>query len=327
MKEITIGKTKVGGNNPCFVVAEMSCNHFGNIFMMTALMHSAKNAGANAIKIQIDNPDGGITIDCDNKYFQTEWQGEKTTLYNLYRKTYTPWDWKDGIMDIVQKLGLEIIVACSCVAGVEEFKDVVSAFKVSSFEANDYQLIDKMMGTQKPIIISTGCSTKKEIGELKKYAGNYPMAFLDCVSEYPAKEELYTFDYDGISIHIISNLLPVIAVSKNAKIIEAHLTISRMLGGPDVAFSFEPHEFMIIIDSIRETENIIAPHFKEIKQQYRKSIFIVENIKKGDMFTHHNIAIIRPGNGAEPKRYDEVIGKIARNNIKKGTPMRVWMYK
>ncbi|MCD4761440.1 pseudaminic acid synthase [bacterium] len=351
MKNIKIitpkGKRIIGPNQPVFIIAEMSGNHNRSYERALKIMDAAIKAGVDAIKLQTYTPDT-ITINCDKKYFQVKvndaWAGQ--SLYNLYKKAYTPWDWQPKLKKYAEKKG-ELVFSTPFDNSAVDFleKMDVKLYKIASFEVVDIPLLKRIGQTKKPVIISRGMASLKEIELAIKTLvdnGTPQVAILHCVSSYPATPKqmnLATIPdiakrfnvVSGISDHSLDSsggiAVPVASIPLGASIIEKHLTLKRSDGGPDAAFSLEPNELKQLVKSVREIEKAIgAPTYKIGKKEsenaiFRKSLFVVRNIKKGEKLTKRNIRSIRPGYGMEPKYYDIIIGKTVVDNIEKGTPL------
>lgn len=347
MKKIIIQTPKekriVGSGQPVFVVAEMSGNHHQNIKKAFEIIDAAAKAGVDAVKLQTYTPDT-ITIDSDRKYFQVKvnkaWKGQ--TLHSLYQKAYTPWEWQPKLKKYAEKLGLVCFSSPfdnTAVDFLEKMK--VALYKVASFEVVDIPLLKKIGQTKKPVIMSRGMASLEELKlaiKTLKDNGCPQVAILHCISSYPAKPEemnLATIPEISRKLNVVAGLsdhssgiaAAVASVALGASIIEKHLIISRKEGGPDAAFSIEPDEFSQLVKSVREAKKAIGkPLLKAGKGEseniiFRKSLFVVENIKKGEKFTNKNIRPIRPGYGLAPKYFDKIIGKVASKDIKRGTPL------
>lgn len=337
------GERKIGPGEPVFIIAEMSGNHNQDIERAYKIIDAAAEAGVDAVKLQTYTADT-MTIDCDNEYFQVKvndaWKGQ--TLYSLYKKAYTPWEWQPKLKEYGESKGLVVFSTPFDNTAVDFLEKMnVALYKVASFEVVDIPLLKKIGQTKKPVIMSRGMASHEEIETaimtLKKN-GSPQVAVLHCVSSYPAKPEemnLATIPdlvakfgvISGLSDHTINSEIAVAAVALGACVIEKHLTLARTDGGPDAAFSIQPEELKDLVGLIRNTEKAIgAPHYgpgkKEIENvNFRKSLFVVKDMEEGEGFTEKNIRSIRPGYGLKPKYYDEVIGKKAVCNIKKGTPL------
>lgn len=337
------GLQTIGQGNPTFIVAELSANHNQKIETAYKLIDAAIDAGADAIKIQTYTPDT-ITIDCDKKWFQIQtnklWAGQ--TLYQLYQKAYTPWEWQAELKNYAEAKGTLLFSTPFDLTAVDFLEKLgVVLYKIGSFEVVDIPLLKKIGETKKPVIISRGMSTEEELSqaiEILRLAGSSQIAALHCVSSYPAtlsEMNLITIPElakkfqitTGLSDHSLDPLVPIISVALGASIIEKHFILNRSDGGPDAAFSLEPKEFKEMIKNIRNTEMAMgkAKLFPGEKEKnniiFRRSLFAVQDIKRGETLTEKNIRSIRPGYGLLPKHYYEILGKIARCNIERGTPL------
>jgi len=341
--QITIGKRTIGAGYPAYVVAEVSANHHQKFDEAVKIIRAAKDAGADAIKLQTYTADT-ITIACDRKEFRlasgTIWDG--TTLYELYGQAYTPWEWQPRLKEVANDLGMDLFSTPFDATAVDFLEKMgVPAHKLASFELVDIPLIQKMAGTGKPLIMSTGMATVEEIGEAvqtARAAGATQIALLKCTSAYPALPEemnLRTipelsrrFDVPvGLSDHTMDSAVAVAAVALGACIIEKHLTLSRSEPGPDSAFSLEPQEFKAMVDAVRITEKALGTvHFgieaKEASSRvFRRSLFVVQDMKQGESFTAENVRSIRPGYGLHTRHLREVLGRCAAEDIQRGTPL------
>ncbi len=344
-KEIKIGRHIISNDSPTYMVAEMSANHNMDFNRAKAIIKAAKESGADAIKIQTYTPDT-ITIDSDMPAFRTNgiWKGE--TLYELYKKAYTPWEWQEELRDYANELEIDFFSSPFDLTAVDFLEGLeVPAYKVASFEINDIPFIRKIARTQKPIIISTGIAHIEDIDlalRTCKEEKNDNVILLKCISSYPAPYEnmnlnvipnmQQTFDcVCGLSDHSMGTEIPVAAVALGARVIEKHFTLSRQDGGEDSLFSMEPQEFKEMVKQIRNIEKALGKVTYELNQSqlesriYSRSLFVVKDIKQGEKFTEDNVKSIRPGIGMHTKHWNEVLGRTARCNIKKGTPMQ-WQY-
>ena len=326
-----------------FIIAELSANHNHDFALAVKTIEAAAKAGADAIKVQTYTADT-ITIDCDNDYFKikqgTIWDGK--TLYQLYKEAYTPWEWQPKLKEIAEKLGLVFFSSPFDFTAVDFLEKMqVPAYKIASFEITDIPLIEYVAKKGKPIIISTGIATIEDIQlavDTCKKASNVQIALLKCTSSYPAPIEeanLLTIpDLEkrfnitpGLSDHTISNTVSVAAVALGARIIEKHFILDRSIGGPDATFSVEPKEFTELVNNIRVVEKAIGKVSynlspKTIKsREFSRSLFVIKDIKAGEVFTNENVRSIRPGYGLHPKYFSEIIGKRVKANIAKGTPL------
>lgn len=342
--DIRIGKKRIGDNHPTFIIAELSANHLQKYNLAVKTIKAMKNAGADAVKLSTDNPDGGITINCKNKYFKvgggTLWDG--TYLYDLYEKVKTPWKWHKPLKELTESLGMVFFSTPSCNESVDFLvKLKVPLLKVSSFELTDTNLISYMASKNKPLILSTGMAYLSEIADAVKICrdkGNNKLIILKCVSSYPTHIEdanlnniptlKQTFNtITGLSDHTLGINTAIAAVAIGAKVIEKHFILDRKLGGPDAAFSLEPQEFKNMVDSIREVEQALGKYEYTVTQKalkgrsFARSIFASKDINIGDIFSPENIKSIRPGYGLPPNLLNFIIGKKSRHKIKKGTPL------
>lgn len=308
-----------GSVAPVFVVAEMSCNHGGSYDNACRIIDAAHQAGADAIKVQIDSPDGGITIACNRKDFMIDsgpWKG--MSLYDLYKKTYTPWDWLPGLKNRADNYGLCFFASVSCLYTLAIAWSLdLPIIKISSFEARDIPLIRAAMKTGKRIIVSCGCDWFDAWEELQ----GYDAQFLYCISSYPATASEFDLEacseFDGISDHSKGNAITFAAVSRGARVVERHLGLPDV-DSPDSGFSLMPNEFSDMVDGIRAIEIALKPKRSRVDLRYCKSLYCVQDINKGGKFTTQNVASIRPGYGMHPKEYDRVLSRKASRDIKRG---------
>lgn len=343
--EFKIGEKEIGGENPTFIIAELSANHMNDFDIAVKTIEAMAEAGADAVKFQTFTPDT-ITIDCDNEYFQikqgTVWDGQ--VLYELYEDAFMPWDWQPKLKKIAENLGLIVFSSPFDKTSVDFLEDMdVPAYKIASFEITDIPLIKYVASKEKPIIISTGIASLEDI-ELAVQtcldAGNEQISLLKCTSSYPAPLEEINLNtipdmYDkfrciiGLSDHTLGGEVSTAAVAVGAKIIEKHFILDRNMGGPDSEFSMEPDEFKQMVDSIRNVEKALGKVSYELtdkvkaNREFSRSLFVVEDIKKGDIITEDNVRSIRPGFGLHPKYLDKILGKKVNIDIKKGTPFKL----
>ncbi len=329
-------------NRRTYIIAEMSANHAGSLERAKEIIHAAKEAGADCIKIQTYTADT-MTIDCHNKYFNiTEgtWKGEN--LYSLYRKAYTPWKWQAELKEESEKIGIDFFSTPFDISSVDFLESIgIEFYKIASFELVDIPLIEYIASKNKPIIMSTGMGTLGEIEDavnVVRKQRNNQLVLLKCSSAYPAiTDEMNlktmvnmrdTFNVPvGLSDHSMGSIGAVAAVAMGASVIEKHFCISRKIDNPDASFSMEANEFADMVRDIRLVEKAIG-HVQygitiqeKENRNFRRSIFAVEDIMSGESFTEENIKIIRPGYGLSPKYYKDIIHKKARKNIKRGTPI------
>ena len=341
--DFRIADRAIGKGHPVFIIAEMSANHNQDFDEAVKIVKAAKECGADAIKLQTYTPDT-MTIDSDEECFRikggTLWDG--ATLYELYKQAYTPWDWQPKLKEIADGIGLILFSTPFDNSAVDFLEEMdVLAHKVASFELVDIPLIEYIASKGKPMIMSTGMATIEEIKDAvdaARGAGCKDIALLKCTSAYPsspAEMNLRTIPdlassfgvVAGLSDHTLGNESALASVALGASIIEKHFTLLRSKAGPDSAFSLEPGEFKSMVDAVRTVEAalgdvIYEPTEGEVKSRiFRRSLFVVEDMKKGDLFTNDNVRSIRPGDGMAPKYYEQVIGRLAASDIPRGTPL------
>lgn len=332
-----------------YIIAEMSANHAGSKAHAMEIIHAAKEAGADCVKIQTYTADT-LTIDCHNKYFNlTEgtWKGEN--LYNLYQKAYTPWEWQPELKAEAEKLGLDFFSTPFDRTAVDFLEEMqVEFYKIASFELIDIPLIEYVASKGKPIIMSTGMASLGEIQEAVEAVQRAcspqavcspQLALLKCSSSYPAipkdmnlrtipnMQEIFHVPV-GLSDHSMGDIAAVTAVALGASIIEKHFCLGRELENPDSSFSMEPDEFKQMVEHIRQAETALGRvnyHVTESEmsdRRNRRSLFVVQDIKKGELLTEENVRSIRPGHGLSPKYLPQVLGQAAICDIKRGTPLQ-----
>ena len=339
---ITINGRTIGPGRPVYLVAEMSANHHQSFDVAVEILAAAKEAGADAVKLQTYTPDT-MTIDSHLEPFQirgTPWNGR--TLYELYGEACTPWEWHSELKDKAAGLDLDLFSTPFDDTAIDFLESLdFPAHKIASFENGDLSLLRHVGKTGKPVIMSTGMSTLEEIdeavGTLRK-SGTCHLALLKCTSAYPAPPEAInlraiphlaaTFGVPvGLSDHTLGTTVPVAAVALGACIIEKHFTLSRAVPGPDSAFSLEPHEFAQMVEAVRTAEAAMGSVEYGIGKTemdshvFRRSLFAVEDVTAGEPFTEENVRSIRPGHGLHPRHRDEILGKPARRNVARGTPL------
>ena len=342
MSAFKIKNIMVGDGYPAYIIAEMSANHAGSIERAKEIIREAKRCGADCIKIQTYTPDT-LTIDCHNKYFQVEngtWEGEN--LYSLYGKAYTPWEWQQELKEEADKVGIDFLSTPFDTTAVDFLEDMgLEFYKIASFEMIDLPLLRYIAATGKPIIMSTGMATLEEIKESVetiKDCGNDQIALLKCSSAYPALPEQMNlrtivdlkekFELPiGLSDHSMGHMSATTAVTLGANIIEKHFCLGREIENPDASFSMTPAEFKEMVDTVRQVEAAlgkvsygVAPQ-EESSMVFRRSIFVVEDVKAGERLTEDNTRIIRPGYGMKPKYIEDVLGMKVQQDIERGTPL------
>ena len=339
-----IGQFKIGRNFPPFIIAEMSGNHKKSLKRALKIVDAAADAGVQAIKLQTYKPDT-MTIKSRRKEFQINdkknlWYGKE--LFNLFEIACTPYEWHKPIFERAKKRGLAFFSTPFSEDAVDFLENLnVQAYKIASFENNHYPLIEKVISTGKPVIISTGMATKRELEEiynLVKKSKSSQLAFLKCTSSYPAspvdsniltiREMKKIFKCEiGLSDHTLGIGTSIAAIANGASIIEKHFTLNRNDGAIDSKFSMEPREFK---ELVKEGNNawlslggvkIGATNSERDSVKYRRSIYAIKDIKKGDNFSNENIAVIRPAKGLHPRYFKELLGKKSKKNIRYGTPL------
>ena len=299
-------------------------------------------AGADAVKLQTYTPDT-ITIDCDNDYFRikgTIWEGKN--LYELYGEAYTPWEWQPKLKKLANNLGMDLFSTPFDNTAVDFLEKMdVSVYKVASFELEDFPLLRKIAQTDKPIIMSTGMATLAEIDEAVnniREAGGTELALLKCTSAYPAQPEEInlrtiahlseTFSVPvGLSDHTLGVAVPIASGAMGACIIEKHFTLSRDIPGLDSTFSLEPHEFKMMVEAVRTAEKALgsvrygASKHEAGSLAFRRSLFVVRDIKAGEKFSRDNVRSIRPGYGLHTRNFENILGQYALRDIERGTPL------
>jgi len=328
------------------IIAELSANHLQSLERAKELVKIACQSGADVIKVQTYTPDT-MTLDSNKEYFQVKvneaWKGQ--TLHSLYQKAYTPWEWYEDLEKIAKENNCFFIGTPYDLTSLN-FLEVKGCpfFKIASFEVTDINLLKAVALTKKPVVISRGMTSFQELSQaitILKENGANDIAILHCVSAYPTKIEnlnLLTIPeiqkkfpdvVVGLSDHSLSIVSGSVGVVLGAKIIERHFILNRTDGGPDAAFSLEPSEFSLMVKQIRETEKMLGEPFLETAEsekenkQFRRSLWVIKDMKKGEEFTKENIGSFRPAVGLEVKYLGEVLGKKANCDIEFGTPL-VW---
>lgn len=341
---IKIQRKTIGGNEKPFLIAEMSGNHNQSLEKALAIVEAAHESGADALKVQTYTADT-MTIDIRKDEFmitdkKKEWDGK--SLYQLYQEAYTPWEWHKPIKEKCEELGMIFFSSPFDATAVDFLEELgVSLYKVASPECNDLKLIERIAKTKKPMIISTGMACLAEIDEAVRTArknGCQDIILLKCTTAYPAdarNANLRTIPHmakafqvlSGLSDHTMGSGGAIAATALGATVIEKHFTIKRSEGGVDAAFSMEPQEFKSMAVEIERAwlslgqvtyERTLED---EKSSNYRRSLYVVEDIKEGEMFTEKNIRAIRPGLGLPTKYMDIILGKKAKKSVSRGTPV------
>jgi pseudaminic acid synthase len=340
-----IAGRKIGPGHPTFIVAEMSANHGGSLEHALKVVQAARDAGADAIKLQTYTADS-LTIDSDAPPFRVtmkgQWKGR--VLHGLYQEAHTPWEWQPKLKALADQLGLPLFSTPFDAASIDFLEKMgVPAYKVASFEMVDSPLVERIARCGKPVIMSTGMASPEEISEAVAAArrGNAagPLALLKCTSAYPAPLDelnLRTIPHlavehgvvAGLSDHTMGSTIAVAAVALGASIIEKHFCLSRAEGGPDSAFSMEPAEFAQLVRDVRNVEAALGRVDYQLgaeeqqSRRYRRSLFVVQDIAAGELFTDANVRSIRPADGLAPKHLPEVLGRRAARALARGTPLQ-----
>ena len=340
---MTIAGREIGPGRPTYIIAELSANHNQDFEQAAKLVQVAAESGADAIKLQTYTADT-LTIDCDNKYFQigegTIWAGRN--LHDLYCEAFTPWEWQPKLKSLAEAAGLHCFSSPFDATAVDFLEEMnVPAHKVASFEIVDIPLLQKIGSTGKPVIMSTGMASLAEISEAMetlRNSGAGEIGLLKCVSSYPAPASamnLRTIPHlaeafgvpAGLSDHTLGITVPVASVALGATIIEKHFTLSRDTPGPDSQFSLEPDEFRAMVEAVRMAEQAVGQvHYgvsesEQKSRNFRRSLFVVADVKCGEPLTSRNVRSIRPGNGLHPRYLSEVLGRVASRDLSRGTPL------
>ncbi len=342
MVEIINNNLKLGLNNPPFIIAEMSGNHNQSLDRALEIVEAAAGTGAHALKLQTYTADT-MTLDIKNDELfilddKSLWKGQ--SLYDLYKQAHTPWEWHEPIMRLASELGMLCFSTPFDDTSVDFLEELnVPAYKIASFENTDLPLIRKVAETGKPMIISTGMATLAELDETVRTireSGCEHFVLLQCTSTYPANPEnsnlmtiphmKYLFDCEvGLSDHTMGLGGAVAAVALGATVIEKHFTLSRADGGVDSAFSMEPEEMkQLVIETERAWQSLGSVKYgpteaEKPSMKFRRSLYIAQDMKAGDVLTPENLRNIRPGMGLPPKYYDVLLGRKVNRDVKKGT--------
>ena len=337
-----IGGRMIGKNHPPFIIAEMSGNHNQSLERALEIVEAAAKSGAHALKIQTYTPDT-MTLDLDESEFHISdpnslWTG--TSLYKLYSEAYTPWEWHKPIFDRARELGMIAFSTPFDDTAVDFLESLdVPCYKIASFENTDLPLIRRVAATGKPLIISTGMATVAELDETiraAREAGCKDLILLKCTSTYPATADntnILTIPHlrdlfhceVGLSDHTLGVGVSVASVALGASIIEKHFTLNRAAGGVDSAFSMEPVEMtQLVLETERAWQSLGHVSYgitdaEQMSLQYRRSLYIVQNMKAGEVLTKDNVQAIRPGLGLPPKYLDIILGRVVKKNVVRGT--------
>ncbi len=342
MNNICVKDSIIGGDRT-FVIAEMSGNHNQDKNRAIEIVRAAKYVGADALKIQTYRADT-ITLDCDGENFRAQkgspWEG--TTLYNLYREAYTPWEWHKDIFEEAERQGLICFSSPFDFSAVDFLEELdCPIYKIASYEITDIPLIRKAAQTKKPVIISTGLASESDIKlavDTCRHQNNNDIMLLKCTSAYPAPFADMNIRMipdlserfgciSGLSDHTLGSEVAVASVALGAKVVEKHLTLAREDGGVDSAFSMEPEEFKKMVSGIRNVEAALGNVSYKLTdsqkegRKYCRSLFVSRDVKKGEPVTAENIKSVRPGGGLEPRFYDVVMGSAFRRDISMGDPL------
>lgn len=329
-------------NNKVFIIAELSANHNGSLKTAIDSIKAIKKAGADAVKLQTYTADT-ITIDSKKDDFKikgTIW--EERYLYDLYKEAYTPWEWHEELFRIAREEGLVCFSSPFDKTAVDFLESLGNPiYKIASFEITDIPLIEYAASKGKPIIISTGIATEEDIQlavDTCRSVGNNDITLLKCTSSYPAPIEeanlvmipdlARRFNVkSGLSDHTIGSTASIIATVLGGTVIEKHFIIDRSIGGPDASFSMNEQEFTEMVKAVRDTEKAIGKvdysltDKQKSNRVFSRSLYVVEDIKAGEIITEQNVRSIRPGFGLHPKYLKEVIGKVAKEDMERGTPL------
>ena len=330
MQEITIDERKIGPNHPPYIIAELSANHNGDIERAFKIIEAAKKSGADAVKLQTYSADT-LTINCDSDEFQIHgglWDGQ--TLYELYKGAQMPWNWHKPLFDRAKEIGITIFSSPFDFTAVSLLEELdAPAYKIASFELVDLPLIKRVAQTGKPVIMSTGMANQIEIQEAIDTARNngcVELIVLHCVSGYPAPADQYNLKtisdisqrfnvLSGLSDHTVDNATAIAAVALGACLIEKHVTLDRLGGGPDDSFSIEPNELQQLCQDARTAWQAIGSVNYERTEaekgnvKFRRSLYFVKNANEGDQITEEMVKSIRPGYGFAPKYLPYILGK------------------
>lgn len=340
---MNIGNKNISKQSPCFIIAELSANHGGKIEIAKETIRAAKRAGADAIKLQTYTADT-ITLDAETEDFVikqgTIWDGTK--LHDLYKEAYLPWEWHEELFQVAKEEGLVCFSSPFDFSAVDLLEKLeVPAYKIASFEITDIPLIEYVASKGKPVIISTGIAALKDIElavEACKSVGNDQIILLKCTSAYPAKIEDANLTMiadiskrfgvtSGLSDHTLGITVPVASVVLGGKVIEKHFILDKSIGGPDASFSLDEQEFKDMVQAVRDAEKSLGiidyslTEKKKKSREFSRSLYIAQDMKKGEEITYENVRSVRPGFGLHPKHLKELIGQKINQDVVKGTRM------
>ena len=345
MKEITIGKRRIGPKHPPFIIAEMSGNHNQSLNRAMEIVEAAAKSGVHALKLQTASPDG-LTLNVDHPDFLIDdpaspWAGRN--LYELYKEAVTPWEWHKPLFERCNELGLTVFSSAFELSAIDLLEELdAPCYKIASFELIDLPLIRKAASTGKPLIMSTGMASVSDIHDALRAAkgeGNDNIILLKCTSSYPATaadaniatiphlREMFGFQV-GLSDHTLGIGVPCAAAALGATVIEKHFTLKRSDGGVDATFSLEPHEFAALVEESERAwasvGNILygGAEVEQSSLKFRRSLYIARNLKEGDTLTEENLRVVRPGYGLAPKYIDVLLGRKINQDLKAGTAMK-----
>jgi pseudaminic acid synthase len=346
-KILHIGHFPISADSTVFIIAELSANHNGSLEVALDTIRAAKRAGADAIKLQTYTPDT-ITLDARTDDFKlkqgTIWDGKY--LYDLYKEAYTPWEWHEQLFAAAKQEGLICFSSPFDKTAVDLLEELdAPAYKIASFEITDIPLIEYTASKGKPVIISTGIASEEDIQlavDTCRLVGNDQIILLKCTSSYPAPvneanmamlaDLASRFEViSGLSDHTLGITVPIVATTLGAKVIEKHFILDRSIGGPDASFSLNEAEFSSMVKAVREAEvavgkvNYSLTEKQQKGREFSRSLYVVKDIKAGDVITHENVRSIRPGFGLHPKYYKQVLGKHVKQDIIEGQPLKEWM--
>ena len=332
-------------SNKCMIIAEMSANHDCDIEIAKETIRAAKRAGADAIKMQTYTPDT-MTLNCQNDDFKVQggtlWDGRY--LHELYQKASLPWEWHKELFDLAKSEGLICFSTPFDISAVDFLEELdCPIYKIASFEIADIPLIEYIAKKQKPIIMSTGIANYEDIKlaiETCRNVGNNDITILKCTSSYPAPineanlkmMKRFSDDFDvkvGLSDHTMGNLLPILSIAMGATVIEKHFKLNDNVGGADASFSINEKDFKNLVDQVRLAESAMGIETYELTdkqisgKRYGRSIYISNDVKKGEILTEDNIKCVRPGLSLHPRHYNNILGKKVKNDFDKGSRIKL----